>query len=66
MQSRESMIHVHPATNRHICGFKKIMAARGKIAVVFLAVKEFNHIFHMIGEILKGGQREGNVSRTKA
>lgn len=47
-------------------GSKKKNGFRGKIAVVFPAAEEFNHIFHMIGEVLKGGQGEGNVSRTKA
>lgn len=37
----------------------------GKMAVVFL-LQQFNHIFHVIGQVLKEGWREEKVSRTKA
>lgn len=45
---------------------KKNNGFRGKNRCIFPAVEEFNLIFHMTGEVLKGGQGEGNVSRTKA
>lgn len=37
----------------------------GKMAAVFL-LQQFNHIFHVIGQVLKEGWREEKVSRTKA
>lgn len=35
------------------------------MAAVFL-LQQFNHIFHVIGQVLKEGWREEKVSRTKA
>lgn len=36
----------------------------GKMAVVFL-LQQFNHIFHVIGQVLKEGWREGKSLKDK-
>lgn len=36
----------------------------GNMAVFFL-LQQFNHIFHVIGQVLKEGWRKQKVSRTK-